>query len=164
MPTPSRPCARNKSLGAMPRIVEIKDQSPLLIKPEDTKNGIVAVCRCGLSANWPYCNGTHKATAGEDPDKLYHYDQQLPQGPPKRHEIDLEQVEKEWREQAAGGDKATDEGEATAEGAEAAGHGAGATPVRPPRPSSQHRNEPATHREPERKPEAAPPEGPSQGV
>lgn len=106
----------------MPRIVELKDSTPLLVKPEDTVNGVVAVCRCGLSANWPYCNGTHKATIGEDPKKLYHYDVELPQGTPRRHEIDLEELEERSRTAAE------------------APHGAGATPVRPPRPPAQHAN------------------------
>jgi CDGSH-type Zn-finger protein len=120
----------------MPRIVEIKDQTPLLIRPEDTVNGIVAVCRCGLSGNWPFCNGTHKATIGEDPDKLYHYDRELPQGTPRRHEIDLGDLEQRSRKESqkqedppAGGQQADD-----------GGHGAGATPVRPPRPEPQHEN------------------------
>ena len=117
----------------MPRIVEIKDQTPLLIRPEDTANGVVAVCRCGLSANWPFCNGTHKATIGEDPSKLYHYDVELPQGTPRRHEIDLGELEEQAR--SSGREKQEDPG---VEG----GHGAGATPVRPPRPPSQHPNPP----------------------
>lgn len=148
----------------MPRIVEIKDQSPLLIKPEDTVNGIVAVCRCGLSANWPFCNGTHKATAGEDPDKLYHYDQELPQGTPRRHEVDF----KGWHDRGEKPQKATDDATGGQVGQEDAGHGPGATPVRPPRPVSTHRNEAGRGEgdmEPESgKPDVAPPEGPSQGV
>jgi CDGSH-type Zn-finger protein len=120
----------------MPRIVEIKDQTPLLIRPEDTANGIVAVCRCGLSANWPFCNGTHKATIGEDPGKLYHYDLELPQGTPRRHEIDLGELE----EQSRAASRRQDD---PVQPADAGGHGAGATPVRPPRPGSQHANPPA---------------------
>jgi CDGSH-type Zn-finger protein len=122
----------------MPRIVEIKDQTPLLIKPEDTVNGIVAVCRCGLSSNWPFCNGTHKATIGEDPAKLYHYDRELPQGTPRRHEIDLGELEKRSREESQ-----KQEDPAAPESQED-GHGAGATPVRPPRPAPQHANPSAT--------------------
>lgn len=125
----------------MPRIVEIKDQTPLLIRPEDTANGIVAVCRCGLSSNWPLCNGTHKATIGEDPDKLYHYDRELPQGPPRRHEIDLGELEEQSRAAAKRQD------DPAAPPADAGGHGAGATPVRPPRPGSQHANAPGASRE-----------------
>lgn len=75
----------------MARRVDLKDQSPLIIKAEDLVNGSCAVCRCGLSGQWPMCDGTHKATIGEDPGKLYRYERELPQGTVKRTEIgDLE--------------------------------------------------------------------------
>ena len=31
-------------------------------------------CNCGLSRNQPYCDGSHKLARGEDPAKLYWYD------------------------------------------------------------------------------------------
>ena len=33
------------------------------------------VCGCGLSATLPMCDGTHKATLGEEPQELYWYDE-----------------------------------------------------------------------------------------
>jgi CDGSH-type Zn-finger protein len=32
------------------------------------------LCRCGLSANQPFCDGSHKLTRGEEAGKLYWYD------------------------------------------------------------------------------------------
>jgi CDGSH iron-sulfur domain-containing protein 3 len=33
------------------------------------------ICGCGLSANQPYCDGTHKTTRAEEGDRLYWYDE-----------------------------------------------------------------------------------------
>ena len=33
------------------------------------------ICGCGLSATLPFCDGTHKITQGEEPKKLYWYDE-----------------------------------------------------------------------------------------
>lgn len=39
-------------------------------------------CQCGLSRNQPYCDGSHKMTNEEHPNKLYWYDAEG-----KRHEV-----------------------------------------------------------------------------
>lgn len=50
--------------------VEVSPNGPYLIKTEclivhadgkeETKNGTVALCRCGASANKPFCDGSHR--------------------------------------------------------------------------------------------------------
>ena len=40
------------------------------------------LCKCGLSMNQPFCDGSHKLTQGEDPGKLYWYDEDG-----QRHEV-----------------------------------------------------------------------------
>ena len=34
----------------------------------------VWLCKCGLSKKQPYCDSSHKLTRGEEPAKLYWYD------------------------------------------------------------------------------------------
>jgi CDGSH iron-sulfur domain-containing protein 3 len=55
---------------AMRRVLR-SDQGPLEIPPQDKS---VWICMCGLSANLPYCDGSHKRTRDEEAGKTYLYD------------------------------------------------------------------------------------------
>jgi CDGSH iron-sulfur domain-containing protein 1 len=55
----------------MARLVRMERMGPIKIEPQEKA---VWICGCGLSANFPFCDGAHKACAGEAPGQLYMYD------------------------------------------------------------------------------------------
>ncbi|RMH24897.1 MAG: CDGSH iron-sulfur domain-containing protein [Planctomycetota bacterium] len=55
----------------MPRLVRHDLTGPIKIEPQDKP---VFICGCGLTRNFPFCDGSHKACKAERPDRLYVYD------------------------------------------------------------------------------------------
>lgn len=56
----------------MPRIVKRTATEPAAVMIDGKEQWL---CRCGLSENQPFCDGSHKLALGEDPGKLYWYDE-----------------------------------------------------------------------------------------
>jgi CDGSH-type Zn-finger protein len=55
----------------MPRLIRLDATGPIRIDPQDKP---VFICGCGLSQNFPFCDGAHKGCKDEQPDTLYVYD------------------------------------------------------------------------------------------
>ncbi len=71
----------------MTRIVEIEDRKPMMIDPSEHEDTLW-ICRCGLSQEWPLCDGSHKQARNEEDDKLYAYHRDEPGGALKREVVD----------------------------------------------------------------------------
>ncbi|MGQ0535108.1 MAG: CDGSH iron-sulfur domain-containing protein [Methanobacteriota archaeon] len=71
----------------MVRIVQLNDIRPLVLKKQDLKGDVIEICRCGLSAQWPICDGTHKEARKEEPGKVYVYTRTVPDGKLVRQEL-----------------------------------------------------------------------------
>lgn len=61
----------------MTREVRYDGDGPYIIDDEELENqgGNIAICQCGLSANKPFCDGSHRATEGEEEGLVYRYDE-----------------------------------------------------------------------------------------
>lgn len=59
----------------MGRLVEHDATEPRKLDESDIDpdKGDIAICQCGLSAEYPFCDGTHRQTSDEDKDTLYRY-------------------------------------------------------------------------------------------
>ena len=55
----------------MPRLVRHDADGPIRIDPQDKP---VFICGCGLTKNFPFCDGSHKNCKGETPGVVSVYD------------------------------------------------------------------------------------------
>lgn len=71
----------------MPREITHEARGPKKLDESDIdeEKGDIAICMCGLSADYPFCDGSHRGTRDEDPETLYKYDGDDDEG--TRHEI-----------------------------------------------------------------------------
>lgn len=62
-----------KGRCGMARLVRFEGDGPIKVEPSDKP---VWVCGCGLSQGMPFCDGSHKACADEEPGTLRVYDKE----------------------------------------------------------------------------------------
>jgi len=55
----------------MARLIVHEDQGPMEIQCGSENKWL---CRCGLSKDQPWCDGSHASTRDEQPGKLYNYE------------------------------------------------------------------------------------------
>ncbi len=58
----------------MARLIKHAAQGPQEVKTQSGDS--VWVCMCGISNKYPLCDGSHKRTKDEEPNKTYVYDKE----------------------------------------------------------------------------------------
>ena len=60
----------------MARLVRHDAQGPRKLDESDVheEKGDIAVCQCGLSEEYPFCDGSHRGTLDESDGELYQYE------------------------------------------------------------------------------------------
>jgi CDGSH-type Zn-finger protein len=56
----------------MARLIRSDREGPYKLEPQDKA---VFICGCGLTSNWPFCDGSHKSCKSEEAGKVYVYDE-----------------------------------------------------------------------------------------
>ncbi len=64
----------------MARFVTRTETGPMEITEDDLDGESLWLCQCGLSGDWPHCDGSHAHTRSEEDGKPYAYHRETPNG------------------------------------------------------------------------------------
>jgi CDGSH-type Zn-finger protein len=77
----------------MPRVIVHTATGPRKLDKDDidAEKGDIAICQCGLSDEYPFCDGSHRATGDESDEILYKYEDDSTENP--RHAVEISRVD-----------------------------------------------------------------------
>ena len=68
-------CAERERIGVSREITHDATGPEIVDEEEmDAQGGNIAICMCGLSANYPFCDGSHQSTHDEEEGERYKYE------------------------------------------------------------------------------------------